>query len=115
MEIARKSEKATGILFFGKGVICASFQALGNTPEDKELLTMLVMVGSRISRMGMIILRLMQSLPIAFDEMDRTILSTSHSAIGQKVRESQDGVGSLRSEFRVSDLIFASSAGAVEK
>lgn len=52
----------------------SSFQAVGKTSEEMDLFRIVVIVGSRLSSIGMIILRPMLLALVTLDAMERTRL-----------------------------------------
>lgn len=61
--MGRYSDRVDGLIFFGIGIISASFHVDGKEPEAIEVLNIVVNMGVSKSRRGMIILRLMLSDP----------------------------------------------------
>lgn len=101
MDIGRYSEKDLGLGFFGKGIICASFHMDGKSQFEIEKLKIWHSIGRIISRIGIIIFRLMQSLPTALERIEVTLFLTSQAVKEVKEKEGKSGVGAVERSFMV--------------
>ena len=82
--MGRVSEGEWGVLFFASGTMAANFQASGNTPYDRELLTMLQICGSRAGRASFSMVDEMLSVPIPLEEESAASREMSCASAGVK-------------------------------